>query len=339
MLLIMNRLPSVSGVDRRPDPSEEVSMNTRFLPALAAVGALALGLSACSDSADAQSASGESDGASASGSSAAIDVVASTNVWGDIASTIGGDQVEVTSIISDPDQDPHEYQASSRNQLALSSAKVVIENGGGYDDFVDTMLSASGNSSATVINAVDVSGYSASAGDELNEHVWYDYGTVGKVADAIAEALGEADPANAETFTGNASTFKEGLDTLNASVATIKEDHSGTGVAITEPVPLYLLDNMGLDNKTPEEFSEAIEEETDGPADVLKETTDLFADHAVSLLVYNEQTSGPQSDAVLTAAQDAGVPVVPVQETLPEGTDYLGWQTSIIDSISKALQG
>jgi zinc/manganese transport system substrate-binding protein len=266
-------------------------------------------------------------------------VVASTNVWGDIASTIGGDQVEVTSIISDPGQDPHEYQASSRNQLALSSARVVIENGGGYDDFVDTMLSASGNSSATVINAVDVSGYSASAGDELNEHVWYDYATVGKVADAIAEALGEADPANAETFTGNASAFKEGLDTLNASVATIKEDHSGTGVAITEPVPLYLLDDMGLDNKTPEEFSEAIEEETDVPADVLKETTDLFADHAVSLLVYNEQTSGPQSDAVLAAAQDAGVPVVPVQETLPEGTDYLGWQTSIIDSISKALQG
>ena len=102
-------------------------------------------------------------------------------------------------------------------------------------------------------------------------------------------------------------------------------------------MPLYLLENMGLDNVTPEAFSEAIEEETDVAPAVLKETTDLFADHAVSALVYNEQTSGPQSDAVLTAAKDAGVPVVPVQETLPQGITYLSWQSGIIDQISQAL--
>ncbi len=316
-------------------------MNTRFAPTTAAVGALAIiGLSACATSTGAQSAADESSSASASTlAPSTVVIVASTNVWGDIASTIGGDKVEVTSLISDPDQDPHEYEANSRNQLALSSAQIVIENGGGYDDFVDTMLSSAKNTSAEVINAVDISGFAASEGDELNEHVWYDYGTVAKVADAISAALTTADPADAETFTQNATTFKQGLDTLNDSAAKVKAAHAGAGVAITEPVPLYLLENMGLDNKTPGEFSEAIEEETDVPADVLKETTDLFANHEVSVLVYNEQTSGPQTEAVLTAAKDANVAVVPVQETLPEGTDYLGWQSTIIDEISQALQG
>lgn len=316
-------------------------MNTRRLPALLAAGALALlGLSACS-TADTPSSSGASGEAAASGSApsgdAGVTVVASTNVWGDIAQTIGGDAVTVTSIISDPDKDPHEYQADARTQLALSKADVVIENGGGYDDFVDTMLSASDNASADVINAVDVSGFAATAGDELNEHVWYDYGTVSKVVDRIAQALSAADPANASTFAANAAAFAKGLDDLDASVATVKQAHEGARVAITEPVPLYLLENMGLDNVTPEAFSEAIEEETDVAPAVLKETTDLFADHAVSALVYNEQTSGPQSDAVLTAAKDAGVPVVPAQETLPQGMTYLSWQSGIIDQISQAL--
>lgn len=316
-------------------------MNTRRFPALLAAGALALlGLSACS-SADAPSSSGPSGEAAASGTApsgdAGVTVVASTDVWGDIAQTIGGDAVTVTSIISDPDKDPHEYQADARTQLALSKADVVIENGGGYDDFVDTMLSATDNASVDVINAVDVSGFAATAGDELNEHVWYDYATVSKAAERIAQALSAADPANASVFAANAAVFAKGLDDLDAKVATVKQAHEGARVAITEPVPLYLLENMGLGNVTPEAFSEAIEEETDVAPAVLKETTDLFAAHAVAALVYNEQTSGPQSDAVLTAAKDAGVPVVPVQETLPQGMTYLSWQSGIIDQISQAL--
>lgn len=308
------------------------------VPRAATIGLVAaLGLTACSSAGEESGV--ESSGGGADGAGSPLSVVASTNVWGDIASTVGGDLVEVTSIISDPDQDPHEYQASARNQLALSEAVVIVENGGGYDDYIDTMLSAADNESAHVINAVEVSGFAASAGDELNEHVWYDYATVAKVADAIAQALGEADPDHAQTYTTNAADLSDGLDELTASVQTVKDEYAGTGVAITEPVPLYLLDNMGFENRTPEEFSEAIEQDTDVPAAVLQQTTDLFANHEVSLLVYNEQTSGPQSEAVLAAADDAGVPVVPVQETLPEGEDYLSWQSGIIEQISQALQG
>lgn len=301
----------------------------------ATAAALALTLGACSSGSTGSAGSEEASGAEQSGAGE-VTLVASTNVWGDIASQIGGDAVSVTSIISDPDKDPHEYEADARQQLALSEADIVVENGGGYDDFVDTMLS-SAKSAATVINAVDISGYAATQGDELNEHVWYDYPTVTKVAQAIEEALAAADPDNASTFAENLTTFTGKVETLEKAAADVKATDAGKGAAITEPVPLYLLEAMGLDNRTPEAFSEAIEEETDVSASVLQETLDLFSQHQVSVLVYNEQTSGAQTEEVLDAAKQADIPVVPVQETLPSGLDYISWQTGIIDEISHAL--
>lgn len=308
------------------------------LTGFAVTAALALSLGACSTgtTGDAQSA-GESGESGAGGNAAGtLTVVASTNVWGDIVSQVGGDKVTVSSIISDPDKDPHEYEADARQQLALSTADIVVENGGGYDDFVDTMLSAA-KSKATVINAVDISGFKATQGDELNEHVWYDYPTVTKVAEAIEKALATAQPDNASTFADNLKTFTAKVDTLEKAAAEVKASKAGTGVAITEPVPLYLLEAMGLDNKTLEAFSEAVEEETDVPATVLQDTLNLFSTHQVSALVYNEQTAGAQTEAVLDAAKKAGVPVVPVQETLPTGLTYITWQQGIIDQISQAL--
>jgi len=296
-------------------------------PALLTVAALSL--AACS--------SPSSAGPTPSDSAGPLSVVASTNVWGDIAATVGGDAVSVTSIIDDPDKDPHEYEADAQNQLSLSKAAVVIENGGGYDDFVDTMLDASGNDSAVVINAVDVSGYQASGGEELNEHVWYDFPTVEKVIDQLEDAFAAADPANASTFSENADALKDQLGQLEQQEADLKSQYAGEGVAITEPVPLYMLDAIGLDNKTPEEFSEAIEEDTDVAPDVLQETLALFSDHAVKLLAYNEQTTGPQTEAVLDAAQQNAIAVVPVTETLPDGDTYVSWMTGNLDAIASAL--
>ncbi|WP_405765203.1 zinc ABC transporter substrate-binding protein [Actinacidiphila glaucinigra] len=282
---------------------------------------------------------GSSDDAASAGSTASaskVTVVASTNVYGDIVERIGGDRVDVTSIISDPAQDPHSYEAGTRNQLALSKAKVVVENGGGYDDFVDRML-GSGNASAEVVNAVEVSGRTAPAGGELNEHIWYDFPSVSKVADRIADALGKADPDNAGTFAGNAAAFKKSLAALEDKEACFKSAHAGEGVAITEPVPLYLLEASGLANRTPEEFSEAVEEGDDVSAKVLQATLDLFSDGKVKALVYNEQTSGAQTEKVKSAAEAAGVPVVPVTETLPAGKDYLTWMNDNVDALADAL--
>jgi zinc/manganese transport system substrate-binding protein len=266
-----------------------------------------------------------------------VSVVASTNVYGDIVRQISGDKATITSLITDPGADPHLYEADARTQLELAKAQVVVENGGGYDDFVDTMLRAANNPGVRVVNVVDVSGRIAPAGGELNEHVWYDFTTVSMLTDELARTLGAVDPANASTFTANADTFKERLQRLSAAAAAIRSVHSGDGVAITEAVPLYLLDACGLENKTPEEFSQAIEEDSDPPVGVLQETLDLFADKRVKLLVYNAQTGGPETDRVKAAAAANGVPVVAVTETLPAGKDYLTWMSDNLSAIRSAL--
>jgi zinc/manganese transport system substrate-binding protein len=291
-----------------------------------------LGVSSCSSGDDASPASSP-----ASSGGAKIKVVASTDVWGDLAGSVGGDKVEVTSIITSPDADPHEYEANTRNQLALTDAAVVIENGGGYDDFMDRMLKSAKNTSATVLNAVTISGKKSAAGEELNEHVWYDFPTVAKVVDQLQQAYAKAAPADASTFQQNAADLKQKLDGLTQQEATLKGKYAGQPVAITEPVPLYLLDAAGLQNKTPDEFSEAIEEDTDVPAKVLDETLQLYTKHQVKLLAYNAQTAGPETEKVLNAAKQNGIPVVPVTETLPSGKDYVGWMSANLAAVGTAL--
>ncbi|WP_330357643.1 metal ABC transporter solute-binding protein, Zn/Mn family [Streptomyces chartreusis] len=304
-------------------------MPSRRLSAALLTGTCLTLLAGCAGSSDTA-------GAHSPAAASVIPVVASTNVYGDLARRIGGAKVRVTSIISDPAQDPHSYEAGTRNQLALSKAEVVIENGGGYDDFVDRMLKSAG-SSPDVINAVEVSGKTAPKGGELNEHVWYDFPSVAELADRIASALGKADPADAATFTENARDFVRLLRPLERKEARIKAEHGGEAVAITEPVPLYMIEASGLRNVTPAEFSEAIEEADDVSPRTLRSTLALFTGKKVEALVYNEQTSGPQTEKAERAAEAAGIPVVPVTETLPTGKDYLAWMTANVDALASAL--
>ena len=302
----------------------------RMGAALAAASSLLL-LSACGSDDDSAAADSSSDGG--------VSVVASTNVYGDIVSAIAGDDVEVTSIIDDPSADPHSYEANTRTQLAISEADLIVENGGGYDDFVDTMISAS-DSDAPVVNAVELSGREAeaeAAGEELNEHVWYDLETVEKLADELVSQLSDIDPDNADTYEANGADFAEQLQALVTAEEEARAATEGAGVAITEPVPGYLLDALGAENRTPEEFSEAIEEGGDVAPAVLQETLDLFSGGQVRALVYNEQTTGAETEQVLAAAEAAGVAVVPVTETLPEGEDYVSWMQANIDAVSAAL--
>ena len=281
----------------------------------------------------------DDDSASAASAEDGVTVVASTNVYGDIVSTIAGDDVEVTSIIDDPSADPHSYEASARTQLAVSEADLVIANGGGYDDFMDTLLSAN-DSDAQVIDVVELSGREAeaeAAGEELNEHVWYDLETVEKLSDEVVSALSDIDPDNAETYETNGAAFAEQVQGLIAAEEEARAGTEGAGVAITEPVPGYLLDALGVENRTPEEFSEAIEEGGDVAPAVLQETLGLFSGGQVQALVYNEQTTGAETEQVLDAAEAAGVAVVPVTETLPDGQDYVTWMQANIDAVAAAL--
>jgi zinc/manganese transport system substrate-binding protein len=266
-----------------------------------------------------------------------VNVVASTNVYGDIVKTIGGPAVAVTSIIDRPDKDPHEHEADAQTQLALSKAQLVIENGGGYDDFVDTMLK-SVRTKPTVINVADVSGLNQHPAEGgFNEHLWYDFATVEKLAAQLVTDLSAAAPGQAATFESNAKEFTAKLGQLQRDEAAIKAKHAGEGVAITEPVPLYLLEAVGLVNKTPEAFSEAIEADTDVPPAVLIETEDLFDTKQVKVLAYNQQTTGPQTEAVLAAAERNSIGVVPVTETLPTDQTYLSWMKANLQALSGAL--
>ncbi|CAL8975406.1 Manganese-binding lipoprotein MntA [Cellulomonas sp. T2.31MG-18] len=299
------------------------------VPAITVVATLA----ACAGS----PAAGTTAGASGSTATAgAVPVVASTNVYGSLVTAVGGSAVSVTSLISDPSADPHSYQASAQTQLVLSKAKLVVENGGGYDDFVDTMLGALPDR-PTVINAVDVSGKAASAGKQLNEHVWYDLPSMVLVVQRISSALQQLAPAQSAQISANAAALTTQLQGIESSVAQLKAAHAGQGVAITEPVPLYLLDAAGLVNRTPPELSAAIEDETDVSPAVLQQTLQLFTSHSVAALVYNAQTTGAQTDQLIAAAKQAGVPTVPVTETLPPGDTYVTWMQANVAALSQAL--
>jgi zinc/manganese transport system substrate-binding protein len=264
-----------------------------------------------------------------------VQVVASTNVYGDLVRAVGGDRVQVTSVIDDPSADPHSYEASVRTQLAVSEADLVIDNGGGYDDFMATLLSAT-DADPTLLTAVDVAGLDPDA-EGFNEHVWYDLPAMSELTGRIADALGEVDPDGAAGYAANASALRDGIAGLVAREEQARAATEGAGVVVTEPVPGYLLEALGADDRTPVEFSEAIEEGSDVPPATLRDTLDLLATGQVEALVYNSQTSGPETEQVLDAARAAGTAVVPVTETLPDGEDYLSWMGGNLDAVVAAL--
>ena len=276
-----------------------------------------------------------------------VSIVASTNVYGDIAAQIAGDHAAVTSIITSAAQDPHSYEASAQDQLAIADADLVIHNGGGYDPFIDTLLEASGNDEVEVLDAVEISSLAPEDGDAeddghghiegFNEHVWYSFHTMEALAQEIAEHLGDLDAANAATYDANYAEFAAGLEALEERAHELHEGFEGTGVAVTEPVPVYLLAEVGLDDLTPHEFSEAIEEGADVPPLALDDTLRLIADGAVALVAYNEQTAGPETEQVRAAAEAAGIPVISFTETLPDGADYLSWMTDNLEAVASAL--
>ena len=290
-----------------------------------------------------------------------LKVVASTNVYGSIAEAIGGEHVTVTSIISSAAQDPHSYEASAQDQLALSKADLVIENGGGYDPFIDTLLEAA-SSDAPVLTASEASGLldedhahgeeDADGGEAddaaheiedghdhiegFNEHVWYSPHGVSHVAEELARQLSELDPDNAADYTANLEAFSVQIEALETAAEALETD--GLGVAITEPVPLYLLEAAGLENRTPEAFSEAIEEGTDVAPATLRDTLAIIDSGDVALLAYNAQTASSETEELRAAAEEAGIPVVEFTETLPDGTDYVSWMTDNLNAIAAALR-
>lgn len=258
-----------------------------------------------------------------------IAVVASTNVWGSVVEAVGGDEVSVRSLINDSKGDPHSYADKPEDATLLTEAKLVVYNGGGYDDFFTKLVDAAGADAKQVV-AYDVSGLP----EGENEHVWYDFATVKKVADKVAAELGAIDPDNKATYADNAKAFDGKLDELATTAAAIPDGK----VVATEPVAKYLLDAAGMTDVTPTDFSEAIEEETDPPIAAVADTMDLVSGKQVVALVNNAQTETNVTDQLNDAAKTAGVPIVDVSETLPPGvTDYVEWMTKQVGALAGAV--
>ncbi|GAA1466772.1 metal ABC transporter substrate-binding protein [Microbacterium thalassium] len=293
----------------------------------------------------------------AAGTDDAVTVVASTNVYGDIAEQIAGGLVEVTSIIESAAMDPHEFEASAADQLTVSNADLIIENGGGYDSFMDSMIESTGTE-AHVITAAEFShdwpgseseGEHDHADEEseddhdhdhiegFNEHVWYDPHTIEHVAEAIAEELGELQPEDADTFVANAEAFVAEIAGLEEDLDAIAAAHGGEGVFATEPVGFYLLEAAGLTNLTPDAFSEAVEEGQDVPPATLLEALTILQSGDVALVVANSQTGGAETNQVIDEADAEDIPVVEFTETLPDGQTYISWMQTNVDAVSAAL--
>ncbi|RVW06623.1 metal ABC transporter solute-binding protein, Zn/Mn family [Rhodococcus spongiicola] len=306
----------------------------------------------------------------ACGSSADTDdqirVVASTNVWGSVAQAVAGDRLEVTSIITEPSADPHSYEASPADAADITDASLVVLNGGGYDQFFEDILGSAGDK--PTVNAFELyeerTGEHASDSDTdehasdsdtdehageseeehaahahgaENEHVWYDMPTVDATASAIAEQLGKLDPEGAATYTDNAEAFRAQLQQVSETTAEIASTHRGEPVAQTEPIAHYLIEASSLNDITPPDFSNAIEDGTDPSPAAIAETRDLLSDKKVRVLLYNTQTEDRVSQSVRETAEAAGIPVVEVTETLPEGMDFVQWQTQTAQSLADTL--
>ena len=298
--------------------------------------------------------------------SAAISVVATTNVYGQIARAIGGESVEVSEIITSAAQDPHSYEPTARDKLAISNATLVLANGGGYDQFMDSLVSSIPEGKAgeiTLVHAVDsspVAEESEAAGHEgesaeehaqhaeedsheghdhaaYNEHIWYDLESMGDLADALAESFGKADSANAEQYQQNAASFNEGIDKLEQQLETAKLD--GKSFVMTEPVPFHLLHAAGMEDATPEGLSEAIEEGEGIAPITMKKAEDLLSAGDADMLAYNVQTEGSETKALKKSAELGQIPVVDFAETIQDDSSYLEWMESNISDLASAING
>ncbi|ALX65904.1 metal ABC transporter solute-binding protein, Zn/Mn family [Microbacterium sp. XT11] len=336
------------------------------LAALALASATALALAGCAATTESGAGSGAG---GASGD--VIQVVASTNVYGSLVAQIGGDRVDVTSLIDNASQDPHSYEASARDRLTVQKADLVIENGGGYDSFIDSLI---GDAKTPVITAVEYShdypgneGHDADAdeheadadgeahdhdhdhdhGDEgheghdhiegFNEHVWFDPHTMTHVVEAIADELTELDPDGAGDFEAAAHDITGELEGFEADLETLKTDAGGAAVFITEPLPGYLAEAAGLTDVTPEGFAEAVEEGTDVAPATLLQALDVIKGGEVRAVLTNAQTGGSETQRVEDAAKEAGIPVVSFTELLEDGSSYAEWMRDAIKSLADAL--
>ncbi len=274
------------------------------------------------------------EGPSPVGSAPPLVVLGTENFYADLLSQIGGARVKVSSLLNDPNADPHAFESSAEDAANVADAQLVIVNGIGYDDFMEKLLNASPNATRIVINVQQLLGIA----DGANAHIWYDPGTMPKVAAAATTDLAKLDPANAAYFSACEQKYLAAFGPVTAEIAKLKAADSGTPVAFTEPVAGYLAAAIGLEVLTPEGFQKSIEDGTDpAPGDVAAEE-DLLTGKKVRVLFYNSQVVSPITSSIHDLAVANGIPVVGVAETIPAAySTFQAWQLAQLDALEQAL--
>lgn len=291
------------------------------LPALAVTAALAL--------------AGCSTASSASSGGGTLRVVAAENFWGSIAAQLGGDKVAVTSIISSPDADPHDYEATASDGRSVATADMTIVNGVGYDTWASDLAAANPSDTRTDLDVGDVVG--AKAGD--NPHRWYNPADVRRVVDAITADLQAKDPADSAYFDQQKAAFTgTALQDYDAVVARIRAKHTGTPIGASESIVSMVAPALGLDVLTPPDLLTAISEGTD-PTAADKATVDAqISSGAIKVYVYNSQNATPDVQAQVDAARAKGIPVSTITETMtPATASWEDWQTAQLTALEAAL--
>jgi zinc/manganese transport system substrate-binding protein len=273
-------------------------------------------------------------GPSPAGDAAPIAVLGTENFYADLLSQVGGARVTASSLLNDPNADPHAFESSTQAAVAVADARLVIVNGLGYDAFMDKLLAASPNPNRNVINVQQLLGLA----DGANAHIWYDPPTMPAVAAQVAAALAVIDPANAFYFKAREALYVASLAPVTAKIAEMKTRFGGAPVAFTEPVAGYQATAIGLQVLTPEGFQKSIEDGTDpAPADVAGES-DLLTGKKVKVLIYNSQVTSPITSKMHDLAVANGIPVVGVAETIPGAySDYVSWQLGQLNQLEQAL--
>jgi zinc/manganese transport system substrate-binding protein len=261
--------------------------------------------------------------------------VGAESQYADVISQVGGKYVQASAIMSNPNTDPHTFEASASVGRLISGAQLVVQNGLGYDAFMNTIEGAAPNPARKVIVVQDLLGLPDST---PNPHLWYAPGTMPAVANAIAATLADLQPAHAGYFKANAGRFIASLTAWTHALATFKATYPHTPVATTEPVADYMLKAAGADNLTPWAFQADIMNGTDPSAQDVALERSLFTQHKVKAFLYNQQVTDSLTESFIVLAHANGVPVVGVYETMPvPGYDYQSWMLAEAQALRKAV--
>ncbi|HVP86794.1 MAG TPA: zinc ABC transporter substrate-binding protein [Casimicrobiaceae bacterium] len=259
-------------------------------------------------------------------------IVAAESVYGDIARQIGGAEVAVTSILANPNQDPHEFEASASTARAIADARLVIYNGAGYDPWAPRLLAASKGKPREVIEVARL--LNRKPGD--NPHFWYDATAMSAFASTLAGKMSELDTAHKSAYAERGEAFEASIARLRERIAALRSKHAGTPVTATEPVFDYMAEALGLKMRN-SRFQLAVMNGTEPSAVAIAAFEKDLRTRGVKLLLYNTQTTQALAQRMRAIAMEAGVPVIAITETAPQDRSYQAWMLALLEALDRAL--